>query len=471
MTSPTPSAFAELGLYGPLLKNISRQGFETPTPIQQGAIPLLLAGQDLIGLAQTGGGKTAAFGLPTLQRLSETRIRRRPHCPRAIILAPTRELAKQIADSLAPFNIGLGLKQTAIFGGAPMGKQIGLLRQGVDLLVATPGRLLDHKRRGSVKFDDVEVFILDEADRMLDMGFIHDVKEIAASLKSEHQTILFSATMNTTVKKLTEQILRDPAFVEMPQETAVADTISHKVMFLEGQNKRALLKDILNKENPGQAIIFAKTKAGSDNLARSLAQEGHKTAAIHGDKHQQMREKILKRFRNGTLRFLVATDVAARGIDVPGISHVINYDLPMEPENYVHRVGRTGRNGESGQAISFCEARDKGLLRLIEKQMGQKIEVDLDHDFHVEVSEIKTSRGYKGKKRPFRKERGSKNTKAFKGFGGRESARKNTGTKSDTRPKGTLKARTGSKPNGIHHGNNKVVQNRKTTESSKRRAA
>ncbi|MFC7048412.1 DEAD/DEAH box helicase [Emcibacter nanhaiensis] len=467
MTEVTTSAFADLGLVGPLLKNIRKEGFESPTPIQENAIPLLLEGRDMIGLAQTGGGKTAAFALPTLQRLSETAGKRRPSTPRALILAPTRELAKQIADSIFPFNRGLGLKQTAIFGGAPMGKQIGLLRQGVDVLVATPGRLLDHKKRGSINLSEIEIFILDEADRMLDMGFIHDVKAIAADLPEEHQTVLFSATMTPNVKKLAQQILRNPAYVEMEQETAVADTISHKVMFLDGQNKRALLTEVLEKEDPAQAIIFAKTKAGSDNLARALSQQDYTVAAIHGDKHQSMREKILRRFRNGSLRFLVATDVAARGIDVPGIDMVINYDLPMEPENYVHRVGRTGRNGERGQAISFCDGKDKGLLRLIEKQIDQKIEVDADHAFHVEVKEEKVGRGYKGGRRTGGRPSGKPGQKSYK-------SRKPRGPKKEFGE--SRRVKPGSKPSGPKknsnaNGNNKFVKARKPAGGPKRRAA
>ncbi|WP_417318829.1 DEAD/DEAH box helicase [Emcibacter sp.] len=463
----TTSAFADLGLEGPLLKNIQKEGFESPTPIQESAIPLLLEGRDMIGLAQTGGGKTAAFGLPMLQRLSETAGRRTPNTPRALILAPTRELAKQIADSIFPFNKGLGLKQTAIFGGAPMGKQIGLLRQGIDVLVATPGRLLDHKKRGSIKFDEIDIFILDEADRMLDMGFIHDVKDIAASLPENHQTVLFSATMTANVRKLASQILRNPAYVEMPQETAVAETISHKVMFLDGKNKRALLNDVLDKENPGQAIIFAKTKAGADNLARALSSNDCTVASIHGDKHQSMREKILRRFRNGSLRYLVATDVAARGIDVPGIDMVINYDLPMEPENYVHRVGRTGRNGESGQAISFCDGRDKGLLRQIERQIDQKIEVDDEHQFHVDVKEEKGGRGYKGRGRSSGKPGGKPGQKFSR-------ARKPRGPKNALGESRRVKPEGksgGPNKNSNANGKNKFVKSRKPSGGPKRRAA
>ncbi|WP_321394710.1 DEAD/DEAH box helicase [Emcibacter sp.] len=466
MTSTTPSAFADLGLDGPLLKNIAREGFDTPTPIQTSAIPLLLEGRDMIGLAQTGGGKTAAFGLPTLFRLSETAAHRRPNSPRAVILAPTRELAKQIADSLLPFNKGLGLRQTAIFGGAPMGKQIGLLRQGVDILVATPGRLLDHKKRGTVKFDDVEIFILDEADRMLDMGFIHDVKDISASLPAEHQTILFSATMTPNVKKLTSQILTNPAYVEMPQESAVADNITHKVMFLDGKNKRALLNAVLERENPGQAIIFAKTKAGADKLALALSGDEYNTASIHGDKHQSMREKILRRFRSGSIRLLVATDVAARGIDVPGIDMVINYDLPMEPENYVHRVGRTGRNGESGQAISFCDSRDKGLLNQIERQIDQKIEVDQDHKFHVEVREEKSSRGYKGRGGNGGKPGQGKRPGQGRSFKGPKGAPLESRRRKPDGNKGT-----GPNKTGAANGKNKFVKSRKPAGASRRQAA
>jgi len=385
--------FESLGLTPALLKTVEKQGFTEPTPIQLKTIPQLLLGRDVMGLAQTGGGKTAAFSLPLLQKLSEGNFKARPHHPRALILAPTRELAKQIHDAINLFSYGLKLKNGLMCGGVPYNTQIRRLKAGVDILVSTPGRLMDHMQRETVRLTEVETFILDEADRMLDMGFIEDVQYIADHILAQPQTVMFSATMSAKVRGLSKKILHEPEFIEIERDTTVADTINHYVHYVASKHKNSLLLDILNGEDVGQALVFTKTKSSADDVADMLKENGVNAASIHGDKHQRMRDRILGRFRKGTCDVLVATDVAARGIDVPGVSHVVNYDLPMEAENYVHRVGRTGRAGLRGKAISFCNAFDRDLLKNIEQLLGQPIDLDDDHPYHIELKFNKGSSG------------------------------------------------------------------------------
>ncbi|TNE38637.1 MAG: DEAD/DEAH box helicase [Alphaproteobacteria bacterium] len=380
--------FTELNLVGPLLRAVEKQGFSAPTPIQAQAIPHLLDGADLMGIAQTGGGKTAAFILPLLQRLQHERRKPKSYMPTAIILAPTRELAIQIGLCIRVFTRGMKLFHTVVYGGAPYGPQLQQLQRGVDILVATPGRLMDHMKRGTVKLDNVESFMLDEADRMLDMGFIDDVNFIAEQLPEDHQTVMFSATMSAPIKKLSEKLLRNPQFVEAKRDTAVAATIEHSVLMVKSTDKKKLLMHLLDDEAKERVLVFVRTKATADKLAAEIENEleGRKAAPIHGDLNQRARERTLRAFKNGRFSILVATDVAARGIDVSGISHVINYDLPMEPENYIHRVGRTGRAGASGIAISICEPREKNLLRNIEQTLKQKVTVDDEHPFPLPAS-------------------------------------------------------------------------------------
>ncbi|MEP3246640.1 MAG: DEAD/DEAH box helicase [Sneathiella sp.] len=420
------TVFSDLNLVGPLLRAVEKEGYETPTPIQGSAIPHLLEGKDLMGIAQTGGGKTAAFVLPLLQRLSHDRKRPKPNMPTAIILAPTRELAGQIAKSIQGFTRGIKLFHTVVYGGAPYGPQLQQLGRGVDILVATPGRLMDHMKRGTVKLDNVQSFILDEADRMLDMGFIDDVTDIASKLPEDHQTVMFSATMSPQIKRLSKELLREPEYVEAPRETVVAGTIDHSVLNVAYQHKKDLLMHLLAQEDKERVIVFVRTKATTEALAADIEAEveGVKADAIHGDKQQRHRERTLRAFKNGRFSVLVATDVAARGIDVNGITHVINYDLPMEPENYVHRVGRTGRAGAKGVAISLCEPRERNLLRNVEKTIEQKVRVDDDHPFPAPEPKKKKHRpGGPGKSgKPFGK--GKKTFSKNKGKPGDKNAKR-----------------------------------------------
>ena len=396
------SDFAALGLADPLLKSIKREGFTAPTPIQSIAVPPLLEGADLMGIAHTGGGKTAAFSLPLLHKLLQTPGKPKPNRCKALILAPTRELAQQIGKCIVEFSRGTKVTTAVIAGGLPYGPQIQKLRRGVDVLIATPGRLMDHLRSGAIGFEDTATYILDEADRMLDMGFIHDVMSISKSLPKGHQTVLFSATMSPKIKKLSQALLDDPVHVEIEQKTTVAETIDHKMMSVAKGNKRALLFELLTSLEADKVLVFARTKRGADRLAKQICGQDITADAIHGDKRQRQREKILKNFRNGKVKVLVATDLAARGIDVDGITHVINFDLPMEPENYVHRVGRTGRAGKLGTAISFCDMEEVALLRDIERLIALPIEVDEEHRFHVPVPSAPKG----GAKKPGRKRRG-----------------------------------------------------------------
>ena len=375
--------FEGLKLIEPLLRNVEASGFTAPTEIQAATIPALLEGHDLMGISHTGGGKTAAFCLPLLQRLAENPQRPKPGQPRAVILAPTRELATQIGQCLRDFKKGIRLFSSVVFGGSPMGPQIQELRRGVDILVATPGRLLDHMSRNTIRFDDVEVFILDEADRMLDMGFSEDVLTVAQQLPHKHQTVMFSATMPAEVKHLTDRLLRDPVKVETSPQASVTERVTQIGMFVKRHDKTKLLVQILKRDDTERVLVFTKTKADADELSFQLRDEGIDSDAIHGDKQQRIRQKILRNFRNGQFPVLIATDVAARGIDVPGITHVVNYDLPQDADSYVHRIGRTGRGSAEGIAIAFCEPRDIRLLRNIERLIKQDIAIDENHEFHA----------------------------------------------------------------------------------------
>ncbi|HET6158701.1 MAG TPA: DEAD/DEAH box helicase [Dongiaceae bacterium] len=377
------TTFTDLKLSAPLLQALATEGYETPTPIQAQAIPPLLEGRDLLGIAQTGTGKTAAFALPLLQRLTTTDRRAGPRSVRALILTPTRELCVQILDSFRSYGRHLRLNRAAVYGGVSQGPQVHALSRGVDVLVATPGRLLDLMNQGQVRFDSLEAFVLDEADRMLDMGFIVPVKRIMAKLPKERQTLLFSATMPQAVTGLAASLLKEPVRVEVTPVATTAERISQRVHFVEKANKRALLQHLLSDQSIARALVFARTKHGANKVAEQLDRAGVRTDAIHGNKSQNARQKALNDFRNGKVRVLVATDIAARGIDVDGITHVINFDLPNEPESYVHRIGRTARAGNDGIAISFCDAEERVFLRDIEKTIRQAVAVDLDHPFHA----------------------------------------------------------------------------------------
>jgi ATP-dependent RNA helicase RhlE len=375
--------FSGLELAQPLLRAISDEGYKTPTPIQAKAIPPLLDGRDLLGVAQTGTGKTAAFALPTLHHLTQDGSKLQPMKPRALILAPTRELASQISDSFRRYSRHMGLRSAVVFGGVSIRPQIKTLAQGVHVLVATPGRLLDLMNQGKVRLDAVEIYILDEADRMLDMGFIRDVKKITAAVPQQRQTALFSATMPQSVQGLADGLLVDPVRVEVAPAATTVEKVSQRVLFVAKDKKRALLSDLMADADISRVLIFTRTKHGANRVAKHLGQIGVDADAIHGNKSQGARERALKGFRSGKLRALVATDIAARGIDVEGVTHVINFDLPNEPESYVHRIGRTARAGASGMAISFCDHEERAYLADIEKVIRQTVPVDEDHPFHL----------------------------------------------------------------------------------------
>jgi len=367
--------FDELGLNPAMLKSVAALGFETPTPIQAEAIPHVLSGRDLMGLAQTGTGKTAAFGLPLVHKLMEEGGRPRPREVSSLILAPTRELTNQIAANLSDYVRGTRIRVETVVGGASIGNQIRRLKHGTDILVATPGRLLDLTERRAVDLRSARYLVLDEADQMLDLGFIHALRRISRLVGTPRQTLLFSATMPKEIEELSRAYLSDPVQVEVAQRGRTADKVAQSVHFVEKAGKPALLKACL-AERPGDiSLVFARTKHGAEKLMKGLVKEGFAAGSIHGNKSQNQRERAIRAFREGDIRVLVATDVAARGIDIPGVSHVYNYDLPEVPESYVHRIGRTARAGADGEAVAFCAPEEVKLLRGIEKLTGIDIRI------------------------------------------------------------------------------------------------
>lgn len=368
--------FSELGLPESLLENLAAIGYETPTPIQGQAIPPLMTGKDLLGIAQTGTGKTAAFSLPILNFLVNDYKETVPKFPRVLILAPTRELASQINDNIQAYAKGLKIGSAVIFGGVGQAAQVSRLRQGLHILVATPGRLLDLMNQGFVGLEKIEVFVLDEADRMLDMGFIHDIKKVIKVLPEKRQTLLFSATMPTEIAGLANKLLRSPVKVEVTPASTTVERIDQRVIFVSKKGKFQLLRKLLTEDDHHLTLVFSRTKHGANKIVDYLARFGIKSAAIHGNKSQGARERALEDFKSGAIKVLVATDIAARGIDVDGISHVINYDLPMEPESYVHRIGRTARAGKDGKAISFCDESERDLLSRIQRLIKLKLPVE-----------------------------------------------------------------------------------------------
>ncbi len=367
-----PSAFAALGLCAPLLRAVAYEGYETPTPIQSRCIPHVLEGRDVLGCAQTGTGKTAAFVLPILQNLA---AKPKSGRIRTLILAPTRELAAQIGERTSAYGANLGLTNAVIYGGVGQRGQEDALRRKPDILIATPGRLLDLMEQGYVKLDAVEVLVLDEADRMLDMGFIHDVKRIVREVPTKRQTLFFSATMPPVIAELSGRILIDPVRIEVVPQATTAEKIEQTVHHVAKRDKRALLEKVLREAGVDRALVFTRTKHGANRLVEQLDRAGIHAAAIHGNKSQGARERALDGFKNGDIPVLIATDIAARGIDVDGITHVVNYDLPNVPEQYVHRIGRTARAGAGGRAIAFCDEDERGLLADIEKVIRQRIPV------------------------------------------------------------------------------------------------
>lgn len=370
--------FENLNLIEPLLKALKQEGYTSPTPIQEQSIPMLLQGKDLLGCAQTGTGKTAAFSLPILQMLYKTD---RHKGIKALILTPTRELAIQIGDSFEAYGKYTGLKHTVIFGGVGQKPQTDALRNGVQILVATPGRLIDLINQGFVSLKSLDFFVLDEADRMLDMGFVHDIKRILKLIPQKRQTLFFSATMPPEIEKLANSMLTTPSKVEVTPASSTVDIIEQSVYFVEKQEKKDLLVHLLKDPNIESVLIFTRTKHGADKLARILEKAGIGAEAIHGNKSQNARQRALTNFKNHTLRALIATDIAARGIDVDQLSHVVNYELPNVPETYVHRIGRTGRAGHEGIAISFCESEELPFLKDIQKLIRKTIPVVKDHPF------------------------------------------------------------------------------------------
>jgi ATP-dependent RNA helicase RhlE len=372
--------FSDLRLAEPLVRAVTAEGYSTATPIQAQAIPHVLSGRDVLGCAQTGTGKTAAFALPILHRLSAApRPAGRRAGVRCLVLSPTRELATQIGDSFRAYGRNLPLRSTVIFGGVGQNPQVQALRNGVDVLVATPGRLVDLMNQGFVDLRSVEVFVLDEADRMLDMGFIHDVRRIVAKVPAQRQTLLFSATMPAEIRKLADTILRSPVTVAVTPVSSTVEKIEQSLYYVEKRNKPVLLAHLVNELPMARALVFTRTKHGADRVVRQLHTRGIRAEAIHGNKSQNARERALSNFKANKIPVLVATDIAARGIDIDDITHVVNYDLTHEPETYVHRIGRTGRAGASGAAISFCDTEERENLSAIQKLIRRTIPVMTNH--------------------------------------------------------------------------------------------
>ena len=365
--------FASLGLSAPILKALVREGYTTPTPIQAKAIPSVMLGRDLLGIAQTGTGKTAAFALPILHRLALDKKPAPRKGARCVVLAPTRELASQIAESFRTYGSGLGMTVAVVFGGAKYGPQIKALTAGVDVLVATPGRLIDHMGERTADLSSTEILVLDEADQMLDLGFLQPIRRIVSSMSKKRQNLFFSATMPTEIGKLAGELLVNPVKVEVAPSSTTVERVDQQLLFIEAPRKRALLVELFEDPKMSRALVFTRTKRGADRVAKYLEAAQIGAAAIHGDKSQSQRERALASFKAGKVRALIATDIAARGIDVDAVSHVIQYELPQVPESYVHRIGRTARAGAGGVAISFCADDERGLLRDIQKVTRQTI--------------------------------------------------------------------------------------------------
>lgn len=402
--------FEDLNIAEPLQRALTKEGYADPTPIQAEAIPHLLRGEDLLGIAQTGTGKTAAFVLPVLQRMAETKKVATPGVPRALVLAPTRELAAQIDESFGTYGQFLRFSHAAVYGGVSQEPQVRALSRGVEALVATPGRLLDLMEQGHINLKEIEFFVLDEADRMLDMGFAKDVQRIVSALPKKRHSLFFAATMSREIGELAGRLLTDPVRIEVAPQATPVERIEQRIFFVDQKDKNSLLIGLLQQKFLKRVLVFIRTKRRADRVAKVLTKNGIRADAIHGDRTQNQRLAALRGFKAGRLQVLVATDIAARGIDVEDISHVINYDLPNEPESYVHRIGRTGRAGRAGTAYSFCSAEERSFLRDIERLTRTKIE-EMDHRYHSE--EAKNASGSasepapKGAKRPPRRSRGA----------------------------------------------------------------
>lgn len=378
--------FDKLDLVEPILNALQHEGYTQPTPIQEVSIPIILKGKDLLGCAQTGTGKTAAFAIPILQRLYLKRENDKIHRKiRVLIVTPTRELAIQIGESFAAYGSNMRFKHAVIFGGVPQNPQVNALKSGLDILIATPGRLLDLHNQGFIKLQDLEVFVLDEADRMLDMGFIHDIRRLIKLIPAKRQTLFFSATMPEPIRVLANSILTNPEEVKVTPVSSTAETIQQEMYFVDAVNKKDLLLHILQDKSIKTALVFTRTKHGADKVQRLLSKGNIKTEAIHGNKSQNARQNALRNFKERTTRVLVATDIAARGIDIDDLNLVINYEIPNIPETYVHRIGRTGRAGLDGKAISFCDIEEQPFLKDIQKLISIQIPVIKDHPYPAEV--------------------------------------------------------------------------------------
>jgi len=429
------TGFAKLGISGQLLKATVIAGFDVPKPIQEQAIPPFLAGRDVLGVAQTGSGKTAAFSLPILTKIVALGTRRLPKTARALILAPTRELAVQIEETIRILSKGLHISTALVLGGVSRSSQVRKIAPGVDVLVATPGRLTDLVREGDISLSETRWLVLDEADRMLDMGFINDVRRIAKAVHRDKQTALFSATMPEEIEQLARGIMKDPVHVEVAKQGTTAAEIKQGVVMARLKQKRKVLSDMLADEAMSSVIVFARTKHGADRVVRDLERDGFNAAVIHGNKSQNARQKALNGFRDGSVRILVATDIAARGIDVPGISHVVNFDLPDEAESYVHRIGRTGRNGADGIAITLCDPAEGAKLRQVERIIRMKLPITVDHtgqpDPQRNPAEAKERAAEEARDRAGdRRDRGpGGNRKPAQGFGHKQHAGKPGGGK------------------------------------------
>lgn len=412
-------SFENLNLIEPILRALKTEGYTTPTPIQAQAIPIILQNRDLLGCAQTGTGKTAAFAIPILQLLYQDRLQHKEQKTiKALILTPTRELAIQIDESFAAYGRHTGLKHLVIFGGVSQNPQVDALKRGVDILVATPGRLLDLMNQRYVSLEHIRMLVLDEADRMLDMGFVHDVKKVIAKVPAKRQTLFFSATMPAEIQQLANTILTRPEKVEVAPVSSTADTIQQSLFYVEKNDKKALLMHLLKDKNIKTALVFTRTKHGADKVVKDLIKAGITAEAIHGNKSQNARQRALTNFKNRTTRVLIATDIAARGIDIDELTHVINYELPNIPETYVHRIGRTGRAGASGIALSFCDQEEIEFLKDIHKLIAKQIPVEEGHPYPMSIQNIASKPSVAVK--PGQGGRNGAANKRGRGFGGND---------------------------------------------------
>jgi len=463
--------FAELGLSEPILRAVGAAGYTEPTPIQAHAIPHVLAGSDVLGMAQTGTGKTAAFALPILHRLGQSTQPRqdRGRRIRVLVLSPTRELALQIAENFEQYGSETGLRQAVVLGGVDQNRQTQALRRGVDILVATPGRLLDLMDQGYIDLAWLEVLVLDEADRMLDMGFIPSVRRVIAQLPAKRQTLLFSATMPGEVRQLAEEILSDPVRIRVAPVKATTELIGQSVYLVDRRRKPQLLAHLIMSGAVTRALVFTRTKRGADRVARQLGKAGIRAEAIHGDKTQSSRQRALASFKSNRPPVLVATDLAARGIDVDAISHVFNYDLPEQPETYVHRIGRTGRAGATGRAVAFCDAETRDLLRGIERLIGQKLAVESNHPEYQELPpEQHNDQQHGDQQRSDQKPAGhSRSRSSARSGGGSARSGGGNGRSGSGNSRTSGGARSGSKSNGRPSGAPSKTSGRKPARPAK----